>query len=207
MGPDLGFIHRFASAPDGSTERAFILLHGTGGDENDMILLGQRLDGGAALLSVRGQVKENGMNRFFRRLSEGVFDEEDVVRRARALAEFFEAAAARYQFDLERSVAVGYSNGANMAAAILLLGLTRLRRAILFRAMVPLVPDDTASLAGGRIFIAQGARDPIVPLENSRRLAALLEAAGCAVEFHLEPAGHELAAGDLAAAQRWLRQG
>ncbi len=203
---NLDFIHHFTPGKIADS-RVLLLLHGTGGDESDLLPLGRELDPKAALLSPRGKVLENGAPRFFRRFAEGVFDEEDVVRRAQELAEFFEAAAAHYKFDLSRSVAVGYSNGANIAAALLLLGLTRLRRAILFRAMVPLQPNDTASLSGGRILISQGARDPIVPLENGRRLEALLEAAGCAVEFHLESAGHELTAGDLTAAQRWLGEG
>src|SRR5438045_782402 len=117
----LDFIHRFVPASAGSTARTLLLLHGTGGNENDMIPLGRDLDPTAALLSPRGNVLENGMPRFFRRLAEGVFDEEDVIRRAQELADFVGVAAARYEFDSKRVTAVGYSNGANIAAAILLL--------------------------------------------------------------------------------------
>ena len=207
MESDLGFIHRFEPSPNESAGRTLILLHGTGGDENDMIPLGRQLDPVAALLSPRGPVNENGRNRFFRRLSEGVFDEEDVVRRARQLAEFCGAAARKYQFDLPGTVVVGYSNGANIAAAMLLLGQANFRGAILLRTMVPLVPRQTASLGGARVLILQGALDPIAPVENGRRLAALLEAAGCAVEFHLEKSDHELTADDLRTAREWLHRG
>ena len=203
---EMEFVHRFEPAPNDFAGRTLILLHGTGGDENDMIPLGRQLDPAAALLSPRGPVSENGRNRFFRRLSEGVFDEEDVVRRARQLAEFCQTAERKYGFDLTRAVAVGYSNGANIAAAMLLLGLANFRGAILLRAMVPLEPEERPSLGGMRVLISEGAHDPIVPMENGQRLAALLKAAGCAVEFHLEKSGHELTAGDLGVAREWLHR-
>ena len=206
MESDLGFIHRFEPAPNEPAARTLILLHGTGGNENDMIPLGRQLDPAAALLSLRGQVIENGRNRFFRRLSEGVFDEEDLVRRAQQLAEFCQSAARRYRFDPAHAVVIGYSNGANIAAAILLLGLANFRSAILWRAMVPLVPQERASLGGFRVLISAGAHDPIVPVENAQRLATLLESAGCAVEFRLEKSGHQLAAGDLTSACEWLHR-
>jgi predicted esterase len=205
METDPAFIHRFEPASDQSTGRTLILLHGTGGDENDMIVLGRQLDPAAALLSPRGQVKEEGRNRFFRRLREGVFDEADVVRRAGELAEFCTAAAHRYHFDLARAVAVGYSNGANIAAAMLLLGLAEFRGAILFRAMVPLIPKQPSSLLGRRALISTGEHDPLVAMEDAQQLVGLLQAAQCDVEFHLEEGGHELRAGDLRAARQWLR--
>lgn len=117
---ELDFVHHFVPASAGSA-RVLLLLHGTGGDESDLIPLGREIDGTAALLSLRGKVLENGMPRFFRRLAEGVFDEEDVVRRAHELADFVVAAAGKYEFDLSRLTAVGYSNGANISAAMLLL--------------------------------------------------------------------------------------
>jgi phospholipase/carboxylesterase len=199
----MDFIHRFIPAPEGSP-RTLLLLHGTGGDEDDMLPLGRQLDPTAALLSPRGNVLENGMPRFFRRLAEGVFDEEDVVRRAQELAEFVGAAAARYEFDLKHVTAVGYSNGANIAAAVLLLRPEALSAAILLRAMVPLVPPALPDLARRRVLLSSGERDPIVPKENASRLAAMLRDAGADVTLRFEPAGHALAQGDLEAAKQWL---
>jgi phospholipase/carboxylesterase len=181
-----------------------LLLHGTGGDENDMIPLGRDLDPTAALLSPRGQVLENGMPRFFRRLAEGVFDEEDVVRRAHELADFVGVAAARHAFDAKGVLAIGYSNGANIAAAILLLRPEVLSAAILFRAMVPFVPASLPNLAHARVLISSGERDPIVPVENAGRLATMLREAGANLTLRFEPAGHALSLGDIKAAREWL---
>ena len=154
--------------------RVLLLLHGTGGNENDMIPLGRDLDPSAALLSLRGNVLENGMPRFFRRLAEGVFDEEDVVRRANELADFIPAAAAKYEFDPATLTAVGYSNGANIAAAVLLLRPGVIKSAVLLRAMVPLTPAALPDLAGTRVMICSGTHDPIIPVENAERLTAML---------------------------------
>jgi predicted esterase len=201
---ELNYTHRFVPAPEGSTPRTLLLLHGTGGNEDDMLPLGRQLDPTAALLSPRGNVLENGMPRFFRRLAEGVFDEEDVIRRAHELVEFVAAAAARYEFDLKDVTAVGYSNGANIAAAVLLLQPDVLAGAILFRAMVPLVPPALPDLAHRRVLLSSGERDPIVPVENAERLAAMLREAGADVSSRFEPAGHALARGDIEAAKQWL---
>jgi predicted esterase len=198
------FIHRFIPAPAGPTARTLLLLHGTGGDENDMIPLGRDLDPTAALLSPRGNVLENGMPRFFRRLAEGIFDEEDLIQRAHELADFVGAAAARYEFDPQHVTAVGYSNGANIAAAILLLRPEVLSAAILFRAMVPLVPASLPNLAHARVLISSGKHDPIVSVENAQRLAAMLQAAGAHLTLRFEPAGHALVFGDIEAAKKWL---
>jgi phospholipase/carboxylesterase len=199
------FIHRFIPAPAGPTGRTFLLLHGTGGDENDMIPLGRDLDPTAALLSPRGQVLENGMPRFFRRLAEGIFDEEDLIRRARELADFVGTAAARYAFDTKGMTAVGYSNGANIAAAVLLLRPELLSAAILFRAMVPFVPASFPNLAHARVLISSGKQDPIVPVENAQRLAAMLQTAGADVTLRFEPTGHALVFGDIESAGKWLK--
>ena len=168
----MDFIHRFIPSQVIPPARVLLLLHGTGGDENDMIPLGHELDPSAALLSPRGKVLENGMPRFFRRLAEGIFDEEDVIHRAHELADFVGTASARYEFDPKRVTAVGYSNGANIAAAILLLRPETLAGAVLFRAMIPLVPPVLPKLAHASILISSGNQDPIVPLENAQRLAA-----------------------------------
>ena len=202
---ELGFIHQFVPAPDRRPDRVLLLLHGTGGNESDLIPIGRALDPFAALLSPRGKVLENGMPRFFRRLREGVFDEEDIVRRADELAEFIGAARVAYEFPADPVIAVGFSNGANMAAALLLLRAEVLAGAILFRAMVPLRPETTPQLEGKRILISAGGMDPIVPVDNASELAAMLRAGGADVTFHLEAVGHALVSGDLTTAQAWLR--
>jgi predicted esterase len=201
----MDLIHKFIPAPNGLTERVLLLLHGTGGNESDLLPLGADLDPSAALLSPRGNVLENGMPRFFRRLAEGVFDEEDVIRRANELADFTLAAAAKYEFDPKTVTAVGYSNGANIAAAVLLLRPEVFSRAILFRAMVPLTPATQPNLANVRGLICSGKFDPIIPMDNAERLANMLRNAGAEVTLRVEEAGHELTRGDLAAAKTWLR--
>jgi predicted esterase len=203
---DLGFTHRFLPAQQSPPARVLLLLHGTGGNEDDMIPLGRDLDPAAAILSLRGNVLENGMPRFFRRLAEGVFDEEDVVRRANELADFIPEAARRYEFDPHRLTAIGYSNGANIAAAVLLLRSDVFRSAILFRAMVPVVPAAPRQLAGVRVLICSGEKDPIIPVENVERLAAMLRGAGAAVTHRFERASHQLVFAEIAAAKKWLSE-
>jgi phospholipase/carboxylesterase len=195
------FVHRFepAGAPD---RPPLLLLHGTGGDETDLMPLGRMLAPGAALLSPRGPVLENGMPRFFRRLAEGVFDEADLRRRAADLAAF--VGAARETYGLPAPLAVGFSNGANIAAAMLLLHPEVLAGALLIRAMVPLAEPPAADLAGRPVLILSGSLDPIVPAQNAARLAAQLGAAGAAVTHEVLPAGHGLTQADLARAQAWL---
>jgi phospholipase/carboxylesterase len=199
----MNFTHRFIPATQES-ERVLLLLHGTGGNENDMIPLGHDLDPSAALLSLRGNVLENGMPRFFRRLAEGVFDEEDVVRRANELADFLRQLALEYGFDPSQLTAAGYSNGANIAAAVLLLRPGTIRSAILFRSMVPLVPAIAPDLQGTRVLMLSGTHDSIIPVENSERLAAMLEKAGANVTHRFEESGHQLVFDEIAAAKNWL---
>lgn len=199
---DLGFIHRFVP---GKSTRTLLLLHGTGGDENDLVDLGRALDPNAALLSPRGKVLENGAPRFFRRLAEGVFDEEDVIARAHELAQFVDDAAIRYKIDINHLVAVGYSNGANIAAAMLLLGLAKFGEAILLRAMVPLSKlEQPPDLHGVRVLISAGEFDPIARPPIAKELSKMLGAAGADVIFELQSSGHELSEGDTLAARRWL---
>jgi predicted esterase len=205
MTADLGFAHVFkpAKSPGAPT---LLLLHGTGGDENDMLPLGG-LSPGAALLSPRGNVLENGMPRFFRRLAEGVFDVADVKVRAGELADFVTAAAAHYRFDPTRVIAMGFSNGANIASAVLLLRPGVLKGAILFRGMVPLGPETPpdAPLSGTRVLISNGRIDPLVLPEETDRLARLLRQHGADVEVHWQPAGHQLMPSDFAVAKTWLQ--
>ena len=202
----MDYTHCFIPAQETPPRQVLLLLHGTGGNENDMIPLGRDLDPSAAILSLRGNVLENGMPRFFRRLAEGVFDEEDVIRRAHELADFVGVAAAKYSFDPKSLSAVGYSNGANVAAAVLLLRPGVLTRAILFRAMVPLMPATQPALVNTRVLICSGKHDPIVPVENIERLAAMLREAGADVALRFEEAGHQLVFAEIAAAKNWLRE-
>ena len=163
--PASTFHHVFVSGKSG---RTLLLLHGTGGNEHDLLSLGRNLDPEASLLSPRGKVLENGLPRFFRRLAEGVFDEEDLIYRTNELADFVSEAATSYSLDSQRIYAMGYSNGANVAASMLLLRPGVLAGAALLRAMVPLVPEVLPKLNGISVLLLSGRYDPLVPEENAR---------------------------------------
>ena len=197
----LDFIHQFIA---GSSDRTLLLLHGTGGDESQLLGLGRELDPAAALLSPRGPVSENGHLRFFRRLAEGVFDLEDLKRRTDDLAEFIGAAAAHYRLAPEKIVAVGYSNGANIAASILLRRPGILRTAVLFRAMVPFQPEKLPDLSTVRVWIGGGNQDVIIPPAETERLIDLLRQAGAEVTARFVDAGHGLTNGEFVVVHRWL---
>jgi predicted esterase len=199
----LGFTHVWRP---GRSPRTLLLLHGTGGDENDLIPIGAMLDPDAAILSPRGKVLEGGAPRFFKRLAMGVFDLDDLRRRSHELADFVAAAAVEYGFDTAGVVAAGFSNGANIAAAMMLLRPESLANAILFRAMVPLDPDPRPDLSGRAVFLSAGRTDTMVPGENTERLARLLTDCGAAVELQWNPGGHGLTPTDLSAAKLWLNQ-
>jgi phospholipase/carboxylesterase len=200
MRNDLAFIHRFE--PGNRPEAPpLLLLHGTGGDENDLLPLGRAIAPDSPLLSVRGKVLEHGMPRFFRRLAEGVFDEDDVRRRAGELADFVLEARETYQ--LAPPIALGYSNGANIAAAMLLLRPEILAGAMLLRAMVPLREVPKTDLAGKPVLIVSGRSDPIIPPANSAHLAEMLTDAGADVQHRVLPAGHQLSQTDLTVAREW----
>ena len=197
------FIHRYIPGTNPSAP-VLLMLHGTGGNEDDLLPLGRELVPGATLLSPRGQVLENGMPRFFRRLSEGVFDVPDLRARTATLAEFIEASATKYGFDTSRLVAVGFSNGANIAASLLVLSPGLLGGAILFRAMVPLVPDPAAVKTRTPVLVSNGRMDPLVPAGETNRLKELLERFGADVTLEWQNAGHNLVEDDLVTAQTWL---
>lgn len=202
----LNFIHNYVPAPDGTRADTLLLLHGTGGDEHDLLSLGRLLDPNANLLSPRGKVLENGMPRFFRRLSEGIFDVPDLIAQAQALSEFISEAAEAYGFDPSRVTAAGFSNGANIAAALLLLHPGVLHAAVLLHPMVPLVPETLPNLTGTAVLIGAGRRDPIVSEEETERLAALLRQAGADVTLFRQPGGHALTQGEASAAALWLKE-
>jgi phospholipase/carboxylesterase len=195
------FIHEFAP---GTSNRTLLLLHGTGGNERDLIPLARELNSRAALLSPRGKVLENGMPRFFRRVAEGVFDLDNLKKRTNELADFVAAAAQHYGFASNKVVAVGYSNGANIAASMLLLRPKTLRGAVLFRAMVPLVSESLPDLSSVCVWIGAGSEDPIIPTSETQRLVELLRSAGADVTIRFAKAGHGLTNDDLEAARHWL---
>jgi phospholipase/carboxylesterase len=187
------------------TAAPLLLLHGTGGDENDLLPLAHKLAPGAAVLSPRGDVSEHGALRFFARLAEGVFDPAEVTRRTHALADFVQAAAAHYGFDVTRLTALGFSNGANIAATLLQLRPETLGAALLLRSMVVIdAPAAPGSLTGKRVLMLNGSADPIVPLEHPPRLAVLFRAGGAEVTQTFVHASHGLVAADLTAASAWL---
>jgi phospholipase/carboxylesterase len=198
--------HRFVPARVGASGTTLLLLHGTGGNETDLLPLGHSLAPEAALLSPRGNVLENGMPRFFRRIAEGVFDQEDLVRRTHELAEFLTAAEAEYAIERRRLIAVGFSNGANIAASLLLLHPDALAGAVLFRAMLPFEPEAVSDLSATAVLLSNGRLDPIVPVEQPERLAALLREGGADATLHWERAGHELTEADVDVARAWLAQ-
>jgi phospholipase/carboxylesterase len=202
---ELGFIHQFIPASTRPDQVTLLLLHGTGGNEQDLIPLGQELYPRAAILSPRGKVLESGMPRFFRRLAEGVFDIEDLKFRTHELADFVRKASKVYKFDLRYIISIGYSNGANIASSLLLIHPEIITSAVLFRAMVPFIPEKVPNLTGKNIFIGAGQYDPIVPRKQTETLFDFFEKAGANVVLHFEEnSGHELGYDEISAAKDWL---
>jgi phospholipase/carboxylesterase len=204
----LGFIHTFIPSDSDRTDDNslnLLLLHGTGGDENDLISVARMLEiTNASILSPRGKVLENGMPRFFRRLAEGVFDIEDLKFRTNELADFVQKASKTYTFNLNRTMAIGYSNGANIAASILLLRPEILSSAILFRPMIPLVPDTLPNLSSKHVLISAGLHDPIVPRYQTEDLFDLLKKVEADVSIQWQNSGHELTQRDIKVAKDWV---
>lgn len=202
---ELGFIHQFIPASTRPDQVTLLLLHGTGGNEDDLIRLAQELYPRAAILSPRGKVLESGMPRFFRRLAEGVFDLEDLNFRTHELADFVEGASKVYKFNLRYVISIGYSNGANIASSLLLIHPEIITSAVLFRAMVPFMPEKVPNLSGKNIFIGAGQYDPIVPREQTEMLFRIFKNAQASIVLHWQKnSGHELVRDELSVAKGWL---
>ncbi len=204
MSGDLGFIHRFVPAEDPTSADTLVVLHGTGGDENDLIGIGQAVAPGAAILSPRGNVLENGAPRFFRRVSEGVFDPKEVHSRAEELARFIRGATVTYRLEPSRIFALGYSNGANVASTVMLVEPDIFRGAILLRPMLVYEPSESSDLSGKAVAVSSGRMDPIVPADSVERLVDLLESAGADVTLKWQLTGHNLTPGEVREAADWL---
>ncbi len=202
MSSNLGF-HYWEK---GRSDITLLLLHGTGGSEHDLVDLGRAVHPTANLLSPRGRVSENGMARYFRRLAEGVFDMEDLHFRTKELAGWVAEAAAFYGFDATKVVALGFSNGANIAASLLVGGFAVPQAAILLAPMVPFEPETSPDLTGRSVFIGAGQADGMVPMSSTKRLAGLLTAGGAEVHTHWHPGGHRITRDEVEAAALWLQQ-
>jgi phospholipase/carboxylesterase/glyoxalase family protein len=205
MTADLGFIHLYEPAVAAGAP-TLLLLHGTGGDEHDLLPLAPLLSPNAGVLSPRGKVLERGMPRFFKRLAHGVFDLDDLKLRTQELADFIAAAASNYGFAPASVVAVGFSNGANIAGALLLLHPHVLRRAVLISAMPPIEPETVPDLHDVAVYLSGGRRDSMIEPEQTERLATLLRQSGADVTLQWKPGGHELTREDVDGAREWLRQ-
>ena len=201
---DLGFIHRLLPAKESASGETLIVLHGTGGDENDLIGIGQAVAPGAAILSPRGNVLENGAPRFFKRLAEGIFDPKEVRSRAEELARFIRAAISRYNLDSSRVHALGYSNGANIASTVMFIEPGLLQSAVLFRPMLVFEPEKQNDLSGSGVFVSAGRMDPIVPVSSVERLAELFEASHAEVTLKWQLVGHNLVPSEVREAADWF---
>ncbi|RCW42807.1 phospholipase/carboxylesterase [Halopolyspora algeriensis] len=202
---DLSLNHGFR---EGSAESpVLLLLHGTGGSPQDLVGLGQEISPESTLLAPAGPVSENGAARWFRRRAEGVFDTEDVIARTHQLADFLEEARQHYGLGTRRLVAVGFSNGANIAAALTLLRPQALQEAILFAAMLPVPEPPAHDLAGTRVFLSNGERDPMAPMQPVGELVTALEQRGARVRSHRHPGGHQITREGLQEAVQWFRHG
>jgi len=204
MTDDLGFIHRFVAAENSTSVETLIVLHGTGGTEDDLIGIGHVIAPGAAILSPRGNVLENGAPRFFKRLAEGVFDPKEVRSRGQELARFIHATISRYALDPGHIFALGYSNGANIASTVMFIEPGLIQGAILFRPMVVFEPEERGDLSGSGIFISAGRMDPIVPVSSVERLAELFESSHAEVTVKWQLAGHNLVPSEVREAADWL---
>ncbi|HEU4747768.1 MAG TPA: alpha/beta hydrolase [Gemmatimonadaceae bacterium] len=203
MSSSLGFVHRYRPALGGVSD-TILALHGTGGNEDDLIGVAQTVAPGAAVISPRGKVLEAGAPRFFHRLAEGVFDPAEVRSRGEELAKFIREAVSHYLLDPSRVFAVGYSNGANIASTVMLLDPGLIHAAVLLRPMLVFEPDDRSDLSGKSVFISAGRVDPIVPTESVEKLAGLLEERGAEVTLKWQLGGHNLVPSEIKEATDWV---
>ncbi len=203
MSGDLGFVHRFRPGAPGSSD-TLVVLHGTGGNEDDLLGLAQTVAPGTAVISPRGKVLEAGAPRFFRRLAEGVFDPAEVRARGEELAEFIRLAMTRYELDAKRVFALGYSNGANIASSMMLIEPDLIRAAVLLRPMLVFEPEEKADLTGKAALISAGRVDPIVPTASVEKLVRLLEERGAEVTLKWQLGGHNLVPSEIKEAADWL---
>lgn len=206
---DFGFVHIFINRKSSDNNNltkklTLILLHGTGGNEEDLIPLGKEIESTASILSLRGKVLENGMPRFFRRLAEGVFDIEDLKFRTHELADFIQKCSLHYKFDLRKTIAIGFSNGANIAASLLLLRPDVFEGAILFRAMIPLVPNPLPDLSNKKVLLSAGVNDPIVSRMETESLYKLFQNANTNIVLKWENSSHNLIKEDIVVARKWI---
>ncbi len=190
----------------GINNKTLLLLHGTGGSEDDLLSIGRMIDDKANILSVRGQVLENGMSRFFKRLSVGVLDEEDLIYRTHELKAFIDEKSETYQFDKSKLIAFGYSNGANIASSILFHYHDVLKGAILSHPMVPLRSLKLPDLTGTKIFIGASSNDPLTTLKETNELKTIYEMANADVELFIGSSGHSLSKEELDEAIKWYHQ-
>jgi len=198
---DLGFIHRFV--PGEESADTLLVLHGTGGNENDLVGIGQAIAPGAAIISPRGNVLENGAPRFFKRIAEGVFDPREVRSRADELARFIRAAAITYRLNASRIFALGYSNGANVASTVMLIEPGVIQGAVLLRPMVVYEPPEKVDLTGSSVFISAGRMDAIVPSDSVERLADMFRSANADVTLRWQISGHNLLPSEIREAADW----
>lgn len=213
---DFGFRHIFMQSSIADDELSngtrahdrkpisLVLLHGTGGNEHDLVSIGREIDPSASILSPRGKVLENGMPRFFKRLAEGVFDIEDLKFRTRELAEFIQNCSMHYNFDMSRTIAVGFSNGANIASSVLLLYPQIFVGAILFRGMIPFIPESLPNLSNTTILMSSGTDDPIVTKTETEKLSQLFQESNAIVTLKWQRSAHNLVQEDILVAKKWI---
>ena len=207
---NFGFNHIFINSfhdkeyDEGNKKLTLVLLHGTGGNEEDLIFLGKKIEPNASILSPRGKVLENNMPRFFRRLSEGVFDIEDLHIRSHELADFIQKCSFHYKFNLEKTIAIGFSNGANIAISMLFLRPEVLQGAILFRAMVPFIPESLPNLLNKKILLSAGVQDPIVSRNETENLYSLFQKTNAITTLKWQPSSHNLIQKDILVAKSWI---
>jgi phospholipase/carboxylesterase len=200
MANDLGFIHRFV--PGDTRRTPLLLLHGSGGDEHDLVPLAERIAPGHALLSPRGKVNEQGITRFFRREPDGAWDLDDLRLRTKELADFLRSARGAY--GLPKPVVLGYSNGANIAWSLLLKEPGALAGAILLRAMLPFDPRPLPDLSSIPVLLIAAHDDELIPVERAGLLATLLGEAGADVTYEVLRTGHGLTGEDVKLGSEWL---